>query len=291
MRYTADADVRALAGREQLIRYGGAGAPLIAEVAVCQVQAEMGLATWAAQRLAADAVRLLCRLPQVLGVIKRGEVDERRARMAAAATRGLTLEQVATVDARLASPGRGQAPLLARLSRRRLDEVIDQVVDAEDPEQGEDEVADALNNRDVSIRPGSRGTSDISGSLSSADGTRLEQRLAQVVGWLIELGDDRPQKVLRSVALGMLADPGTLDELWARVRAHRTGQHNDSDDGSTAPGRFGPVPSRSPASWRGPVPETVLYLHLDRANGSWSLDGTGAMTQAEAEDLVGHSTV
>src|SRR5699024_5252219 len=128
--YASDADVVALAGRERMVRYGGSGTPEIPEFAVAQVQSEMQLSTWAAQRLVADAMSLLYRLPRVFAALKEGAVGEWRARMAASTTRDLSLPQVAAVDTRLASGPPHCDPLLARMGRKRLGEVVEQVVAA-----------------------------------------------------------------------------------------------------------------------------------------------------------------
>lgn len=281
VRHGDDPQVVALAGREQMVRYGGAGSPEIPEFAVAQVRAEMGLSLWAAQRLVADVLSLIYRLPKVFAAMLAGDVDEYRARMAASATRQLSLDQVARIDERLTAGYPDRDPLVARMSRKRLNHLIAQIVGVEGPDSAEEQVAAALAGRDVTIRPGPAGVADLSGSLSEADGARLQQRLAQVVGWLGELSDTRSKRVRRSVALGMLADPTGLDQLYARVQAHRRRQNNpghggdnDRDDSSTAP-----------------VPATVLYIHYDRASQTWSLDGTGPLTTTEAQHLVGHSHV
>src|SRR5699024_4203005 len=158
-----------------------------------QVQAEMKLSPWAAQRLVADAMSLIYRLPGVFAALKQGSVCEWRARMAASATRELTLEQVARADVALAAGHPDGDPRLARMSRKRIAEVIEQLclTNHEDtpPAAGnsdsgrtaaEDEIAEALARRHVSMRSGERGVSELFGTLSSGDGQRLAQRLAQV---------------------------------------------------------------------------------------------------------------
>ena len=66
--------------------------------------------------------------------------------------------------------------------------------------------------------------------------------------------------MLRSVVLGMLADPGTVDNLYARVCAHRAGQDLLDFDPLAAP------PSGCP------LPATVLYVHHepDSRSGPWT---------------------
>src|SRR5699024_9990338 len=104
--------------------------------------------------------------------------------------------------------------------------------------------------RNVSMRPGERGVSELFGTLSSGDGQRLAQRLAQVVGWMKALGDDRPKSVLRSVALGMLADPGTVEALRSRVHAltppnTHTPQTPQTPPAQTPPPQTPPTPRQA----------------------------------------------
>ena len=90
--------------------------------------------------------------------------------MVAAATRDLGLAQVAAVDARLSAGRAGGQPLIVRLTRKRLTQILEQILIVEAPDQAETQIADMLAGRDVSIRPGGPGVCDITGSLSTADG-------------------------------------------------------------------------------------------------------------------------
>ena len=263
-----------------MIAYGGSGSPAVPEFAVTGIQVEMGLTLYAAQKLVADVLSLKYRLPQIFAVLHAGDVDAWRCRMVAAATRDLTIGQAGAVDERLTQGRAGGQPLIVRLTRKRLQHLLDQILMVEDPDRAEATIADMLAARDVSIRPGGPGVADISGSLSAADGARLQQRLAQLVGWMVELGDTRTKAVLRSVALGMLAEPGLGERLHARICAHRRVDSDTDTDG--------PEDARRPTA---PLPATVLYAHFDRGTGTWSLDGDGPLTRAEAEDLIGHSQV
>ena len=110
-----------------------------------------------------------------------------------------------------------------------------------------------LAGRDVTVRPGERGTSVVAGTVSTADGARLTQRLTQVAGWVAEMGDTRTKHVLRSVALGMLADPGTVDNLYARVCAHRAGQDLLDFDPLAAPPSGCPLPATCCTSTTNPT--------------------------------------
>ena len=290
-----DPALSAFDGGERRFAYGGAGTPAIPEFAVTQVQVQLGLSPYAAQRLVADVMSLTHRLPGVLAAMADGQVQAWRARMVATATRDLPLADVARVQEVLLEGVRGGVPLVARITRKRLQQVLDQVEMTVLPEGVAEEIEHWLAARDVTIRPGERGTSVLSGTVSTADGARLTHRLTQVADWWVELGDTRTRSVLRSVALGMLADPGMLDNLYARVCAHRAGQDLlDLDLSDVAPSDLDPL---APAPSGHPLPATVLYVHHEpdtterKPGGCWSLDGPGALSADQAAELVGHSHV
>lgn len=142
--------------------------------------------------------------------------------------------------------------------------------------------------------------------LSGEDGQRLDERLHQIAGWLRALGDERSKSVLRSVAVGHLAEPDSLGMLYDQVVRMRA---RSEPAPAEATGTAEPMPSvdaaASVADDEGPdseppagfrrdasrLPRTVLYLHLDRKSGTWSMDEAGAITRAEAQEIVGHSQV
>lgn len=297
-----DPGLSTIDGGERRFAYGGAGTPAVPEFAVTQVQVSLRLSPWAAQKLVADVMSLTYRLPGVLTALRTGQAEAWRCRMVAGATRDLPLAVLQQVQDQLLEGGRSGDPLISRITRKRLAQLLEQfqnTADADAAASVADEVAHWLSQRDINIRPGEAGTSVIGGSLSTADGERLTQRLSQVASWLRELGDTRTLHELCSVAMGMLADTGTVDNLYDRVCAFRAGQDLLDHD-----------PLAPPESRR-PVPATVVYVHHQPAptqpaddasgapsghapaasGGGWSLDRHGALTAAEARDLVGHSHV
>ncbi|MDN5852355.1 MAG: HNH endonuclease, partial [Actinomycetia bacterium] len=124
-----------------------------------------------------------------------------------------------------------------------------------------------------------------------------------------------------SVALTMLADPDQVADLHDLVQQlrQRCATETPADDPATGDtandaaagddpassadgGESGdggdPRPRRCPncggrEAFQRParLPATALYVHLDAATGTWSLDGHGPITHGEATDLVGHSHV
>ncbi|MGH8968222.1 MAG: HNH endonuclease signature motif containing protein, partial [Actinomycetes bacterium] len=182
----------------------------------------------------------------------------------------------------------------------------------EDPDDSEDERTEARNRRSVSIWPDD-GVARISGTLSLEDGQRLDQRLDQIVESLRSLGDQRPYDILRSLALGMLDEPDSLDDLYAQVAAAHggradTGRSDGEQTDAEQPDGGEPEsePSTDDAARREdqqaseaftrPRPtrrhrKTVLYVHYDRVWGTYSLEDVGAITRSEALEILGHSQV
>lgn len=106
------------AGRETAHPGGGAGTPQVMEFAAEELGAELGLSSWSAHRLLADALDLRHRLPQIRSQVFEGRVEAWRARMVAAGTRRLSQSQCAAVSEEL-------LPLLPRVTTRRLRLLVD----------------------------------------------------------------------------------------------------------------------------------------------------------------------
>ncbi|MGH8965508.1 MAG: DUF222 domain-containing protein, partial [Actinomycetes bacterium] len=144
------------------------------------------------------------RLPKLFACLHEGTVDAWRVRKVARATRKFTIAQASDADRRLSHPGVDGVPLIARIGMTRSQRILDQIRIVEDPDDAEDERTEARNRRSVSIWP-EQGVARINGTLSIEDGQRLDRRLDQIVESHRFLGDTRSYDVLRSVALGMLA--------------------------------------------------------------------------------------
>ncbi|MGH3357674.1 MAG: HNH endonuclease signature motif containing protein [Nocardioidaceae bacterium] len=122
------------------------------------------------------------------------------------------------------------------------------------------------------------------------------------MSWLRTLGDERGTGVLRAVAMGHLTEPDSLHLLHdqaTRTRARNggtedtaTGDESEGDEGGEASAA---ATVTSDAFTRGAghrrLPQTVVYLHLDRESNTWSMDGTGPISRAEATDIIGHTNV
>ncbi|UYM07706.1 HNH endonuclease signature motif containing protein [Solicola gregarius] len=266
-------------GVNEWTRYGGSGTPSVSEYAACEVGPALGLSASGGRDLIADALDLTYRLPQLFACLHEGSVDAWRIRKVARKTRRFTIAQAGDADRRLSAANVDGTPLIARVGMGRVQQILDQIRIVEDPDDPENQRNENSARRSVSIW-GDDGVARISGTLSLDDGKRLDQRLDQIVESLRFLGDNRPHGILRSVALGMLDEPDSLDNLYHQVQAARADQPGD-----------GGSPERSRRARRSGSRHTVLYVHFDRCWGTWSIEDVGAITRSEAAEILGHSHI
>ena len=123
-----DPATAALPGREQARRYGGAGTPEVTEFAAATFGARTGRSTFAARQLIADALDLHHRHPQLWARVQAGEVRASYARHVTKATRDLTVEQAAYVDAGVVESADG------RITWTRFENLVAAKVAQADPD-------------------------------------------------------------------------------------------------------------------------------------------------------------
>lgn len=302
-----------LPGEELLIRLGGAGTPEVREFTVCEVAGALALSQPAATGLCADVLDLGYRLRAIAQCVRGGALPFTRARMIARRTRELSVEECALVEARLTrlrDTGRGPMPVAALVPIGRLRAMVDQaVLTVRGPETEEEAEAQVAASLYVEVVHEAGGATDLAARLAVADAARLDQRLNEIAGWLAQVGDKRPKKILRAVALGLLADPDLLAGL-AAIREGRAGSSDAADRNGGGPitpddacPPEPPAPTQSaPAAGIAGLPagvleklarvrSTVLYVHLDRASGTWSEENAGVLSKEQARQIVGHSNV
>ena len=124
---TVDPDKAQLRGRQQAIRLGGEGTPLVAEFAPAVLAARLGLSAQAGARLVADALDLRYRLPYHWAGVQAHQISQQHARYVAAKTRQLSVEEAAYVDERIADSADG------RLSWTRFEDLVATAIVAADP--------------------------------------------------------------------------------------------------------------------------------------------------------------
>ncbi len=296
-----------LPGEELLLRLGGVGTPEVAEFTVCEVAGALGLSQAAATGLCADVLDLSSRLRQVAGCVRDGSLPFVRARMIARRTRDLTVAECELVQARLLQlrdTGRGPMPVAALVPMGRLRHMVDQaVLTVRGPDTVEQAEAKGAASLHVEVVHEAGGATDLAARLATADAARLDARLDEIAGWLTDLGDGRPKTILRAVALGLLADPDLLTALTEMRDYHRNAMaEGRAPDAIANQAGAAAVTPAAPAAGVAGLPagvleklakmrSTVLYLHLDRASGTWCEEGAGVLSKEQARQIVGHSQV
>jgi len=184
------------------------------------------------------------------------------------ASRELSAEQAAGVEAEV-------LPALSRVTAAVVEKLVAAVTIKADPQAADQRTDSARRGRHVAFDASVDGVTDLWARLDVADAIRLDARIDHVADLLRELGSAAPKTELRAVALGMLAEPDTVRQLWQRVVAQRADR-----------------PLEPPES--APLPRTVLYVH-HRIDGKgrpcWNLERVGPISERAAAGLVGHSSV
>ena len=143
-------------GRDRAKPAGADGTPRITEYAAAAFGARIQTSPYGARKLIADAVDLHHRLPNLRAGIDTGTVRVRHARHVAEATRDLTPEEAAWVDAEVAGSADG------RLAWKRFEALVEGKVAAACPELARAREEAAA--REASVRKPNRLASSVSGS-------------------------------------------------------------------------------------------------------------------------------
>lgn len=242
-----------LDGREQVVRYGGAGTPLVTEFCSAEFGARLQLTPWAARRLIGDALDLHHRLPQLWRRVEALEVRVSYARYVARRTRDLEPGQAAYVDSRVVEVADG------RITWTRFEQVVEAAVVGSDPE------AAAERERKAATESFARATRSTEHGMRGfylrahfAIIARLDATVAHLAEALKALGVDKPEDERRALAVLVLANPHHAVRL---LEAH----HRRATQ--TPPEPAGPPSaSSSPVDLDlgGLLPEVVLHVHCYR---------------------------
>jgi hypothetical protein len=107
-------------GGDQAVPIAGEGTPLVAEFAVCEFGAALGLNATAAKGLVGQAVELRYRLPRCWAQVTAGQVPAWKAKMAARETMSLSKTAAGEVDKTL-------APVLGRSGIIVIHRIVEEV--------------------------------------------------------------------------------------------------------------------------------------------------------------------
>src|SRR4051812_8814052 len=188
---------------------GGPGTPGVAEFAVEELAATLGVSYPTGLQLAVEAVELCYRLPRLWALVQQGLLQAWKARQVARATTGLSPAAVGFVDAQVAVTGRhNKIPALGA--------VVHEARLQCDPDQAAGVEQAALDARGVWLdHRESTATTQLSARLDTLDALDLDHAVTDLAATLGDLGDDRPMDIRRATALGLLANPQRALDLFA----------------------------------------------------------------------------
>jgi hypothetical protein len=216
----------------------GEGTPEIAEHAVEELGAALGVPYRAALRLVGDAVELCFRLPRLWALVQNGRLQAWKARRVAQATLLVSREVAGFVDRHLAvDAARNRVPV-------NVNPVVHEALLRCDPDTAVGREEAALAHRDVqfdySWSTDTAATAAMTATLDMLDAIDLDNALTEMAASMRHLGDTDPLGVRRSHALGMLASPQRVLDVFG------TDTHPD------------PTPAPAP----GPAAESALGPRL-----------------------------
>src|SRR5215213_3422520 len=263
VRRRADAEgLTGLLGVEGELRFAGQGAFAVAELAVAELAAALGLSEPAARGYVGQALELRDRLPLCWQRVMTGELPAWNARQIAEQTIPLTADAAGWVDSQLA----GYAH---RLSLGRILKAVDAAIMRFDPEEAARRSAVAAEKRGVWCEERLDGTTTVTAVADTTDAVAFDTAVDTVAAGLGRLGDPDPWQVRRAKALGVLADPQYALTLTAPNpdTDRETGPDTDAaSDAGTVAGRERPASCEVPG--KRPRPLLHVHLHLDALPGS-----------------------
>ncbi len=190
----------------------GVGTPVVAERAVEELGAALGVSYRSALGLVADALELCFRLPRLWALVQAGRLQAWRARRVAQHTRLLSMAAVSFVDRHAAVLGvRNRVP-------GNVPALVHEALAQCDPEMALGREESALTHREV-VFDYSEGdctaTARLTATLDTLDALDLEASVTHLAATMRRLGDDNSLGVRRAHALGLLARPQRALDLFA----------------------------------------------------------------------------
>ncbi|QWC84827.1 HNH endonuclease [Nocardioidaceae bacterium] len=197
-------------GGERAVQPGGAGTPLVAEFALAELGATLGLSVASTRRLVGDLLELRHRLRGCWARVEDLQVPLWRVRRVAQATLDLHPEVAAAVDAQIADR-------VHTLGPAALDQVVTRTRHRLHPEQAQALLDRSAQTRGVRVFLGDGThtlTADVAATLDHLDALDLERAVAAGAAALAAGGCTESLDVRRAQALGALArgDQMRLDE-------------------------------------------------------------------------------
>jgi len=240
----------------------------VAEFAVEELGAALGVSYRSALTVVADALELCHRLPRLWGLVQAGSLQAWRARQVAQLTMDVSPVVASFVDRHLAfHAGKNRVPTLGRL-RALVHEALMQ----HDPEAATAREETALAKRGVWFdHRDSTATTQLTATLDTLDALDLDNTLTDLADQLRALGDDSPLDLRRAHALGALAHPQHLLDLSTGANPEQDRPEHRATHGDGGVGERPVLRLRNKTT-------THLYVHVplaDLLTGTGTGPGTG----------------
>lgn len=218
-------------GMEGVKVYGGVGCPEVAEFAVADFGAAMGISSAAAAGLMSDALGLRHRLPRVWARVLAGEAQAWRARRIARASVALSQQAAAVVD-------KAVERIVNRVGPDRLKRIVEGAMWTVDPERAQRDAEAAARARGVWVGRSEAGTNTMFIRAASGDVVRLNATIATLAQALKDIGDTDSLDARRAKVIGWLPDPLAVQRLLhaARHLAESTPPETPAPAAASGPG-------------------------------------------------------
>src|SRR3954447_25688173 len=187
----------------------GPGTPTVAEFAVPELTAALGLSTEAGKRFLGECLELRYRLPKLWDRLTAGDLVAWKARLIARETTRLSPEAAAYVDRHL-------APVAHKVKPTQLDRLVNQAIGRFMPAEVERLAAASWDKRHVTVYDqlvSFTGTMTVAAELDIADALDLEAAVQAGAQQRADLGSTEPLDVRRAQAIGDLARGQTALDL------------------------------------------------------------------------------
>src|SRR4051794_21632621 len=183
------------------LELAGPGAPSVAEYAVPELAAALGMSTEAGKRYLGECLELRYRLPRLWRRLTAGDLPAWKARLVARETIRLSPDAADYVD-------RHVAPVAHKTTPTGLDRLVNEAIGHHMPEEVERLAEASWDKRHVSIYHqlvSYTGTMTLQAELDIADALDLEAALQAGAAQRADLGSTEPLDVRRAQTLGDLA--------------------------------------------------------------------------------------
>ncbi|MFC9691089.1 hypothetical protein ACFTSF_21235 [Kribbella sp. NPDC056951] len=207
---------RSVDGRECAVVLGGEGCPEIAEFAIAEYAAVLGVSHRIGAKIIGDALALRHRFPFTWARVLSGDATPWKACRLVRDCVDLSEEAARYVDQRVAA-------LIDTITPYRLDKIVKAAKMHIDPEGARAEAAAKVRERGVFIgRSDEHGTKTIYIRTSSGAATRFDATIHALSDAQQTLGDTRSTQIRRAESVGIIADPIFAQELLTQAHHHPT---------------------------------------------------------------------